>query len=110
MAEENKNLSAETTDAEVAVTSADTEKVVSTKKEKVAVERKPNIFVRAWKRIKKFFKDTFHEMKKVRWTPKNELVKSTVMVVVSVLAAALALGVVELIFTGLFDLIAALIG
>ena len=40
-------------------------------------ERKPNFFVRVWKKICKFFKDVAGEMKKVVWTPKNELKKST---------------------------------
>ncbi len=102
MAEENMNLSVENSEVETPDT-VQTTAEVTTKKEKVADKRKPNFFVRAWKRVKKFCRDTFNEMKKVRWTPKQELIKSTTLVVVGVVAAAVALGLVDLLFNLLFD-------
>ncbi|MBQ7314593.1 MAG: preprotein translocase subunit SecE [Clostridia bacterium] len=111
MAEENMNLSAETTDTNAVEATAANDEVVSTKKEKVAkTEKKPNIFVRLWNGTKKLCRDTFNEMKKVRWTPKNELIKSTVLVVVAVCATALALGLIDMLFSFLIDAIASLFG
>ena len=46
---------------------------------------KENVFVRIWNKIKKFCKDTTSELKKVPWTSKTELFKSTKLVVVTVL-------------------------
>ncbi len=109
MAEENMNLSVENSDVEAVDTVNETAEV-TTKKEKIAEKRKPNFFVRMWNRIKKFCRDTFHEMKKVRWTPKQELIKSTTLVVVGVVAAAAALGLIELLFNLLFRLLQSMFG
>lgn len=108
MAEEMKNPSTEATEEIVAVEAA--EGAVTTKKEKKAKSAKPNVFVRLWKGIKKLCKDTFNEMKKVRWTPKNELLKNSVLVIVAVCATALGLGLVDMLFTFIIDGIAFLIG
>ena len=70
------------------------------KNEKKAKDQnKPNFFVRAWKKIKKFCTDVVHEMKKVVWTPKAELKKSTVIVVVAVLCVAVAIAIVDSVFS-----------
>ena len=70
------------------------------KKEKKAKDaNRPNFFVRAWKKIKKFCTDVVNEMKKVVWTPKAELKKSTVIVVVAVLSVAVAIAIVDSIFS-----------
>ena len=61
--------------------------------------KKPNFFVRAWKKIKKFCSDVANEMKKVVWTPKAELKKSTVIVVVAVLCVAVAIAIVDSVFS-----------
>ena len=71
---------------------------------------KPNFFVRAWKKICKFFKDVAGEMKKVVWTPKNELKKSTKLVLAIVIVVALAIAVVDTSFSWLINSIAGLIG
>ena len=75
-----------------------------------SVEKRPNFFVRLWKRICKFCKDVSGEMKKVVWTPKNELKKSTKLVLVIVCAVALAIAVVDTSFSWLINSIAGLIG
>ena len=70
------------------------------KKEKKAKDaNKPNFFVRVWKKIKKFCTDVANEMKKVVWTPKAELKKSTVIVVVAVLCVAVAIAIVDSVFS-----------
>ena len=73
-------------------------------------EKKPNIFVRAWKRICKFVKDVVGEMKKVVWTPKDELKKSTKLVLVIVISVAIVIAIIDTSFSWLINSIAGLIG
>ncbi|MBA7477237.1 Protein translocase subunit SecE [subsurface metagenome] len=57
------------------------------------------------KKIIRFFKESFAELKKVTWPSREEVASSTKVVLVSVLLIALVLGLVDfLIFTGI-DLI-----
>ena len=98
MAEENKNLPVEET-------------VSEDKKTKVKpVEKKPNFFVRAWKRICKFCKDIAGEMRKVVWTSKEDLLKHTKLVLATIIAVGLAIAVVDTFFSWVINAIAGLIG
>ena len=72
--------------------------------------KRPNFFVRAWKRIVKFFKDTVGELKKVYWTPKDELIKNTKLVVVTVIAVGVAIAIVDTASSFIVNSIAGLIG
>jgi preprotein translocase subunit SecE len=74
------------------------------------IEKKPNFFTNAWAKIKKFFSDLAGEMKKIAWMPKNELKKSTLLVIVAVLAVSAAIGIVDTLFGWIINLIAGLIG
>ena len=57
------------------------------------------------KKLIRFFKESFAELKKVTWPSREEVASSTKVVLVSVVLIALALGVVDfLIFRGI-DLI-----
>ncbi len=57
------------------------------------------------KKIIRFFKESFAELKKVTWPSREEVASSTKVVLVSVLLIALVLGLLDfLIFTGI-DLI-----
>ena len=69
-----------------------------------------NFFVRTWKRLVKFFKDTAGELKKVYWTPKDELIKNTKLVVVTVVAVGVAIAVVDTVCSLIVNSIAGLIG
>ena len=71
---------------------------------------KENVFVRVWKKIKKFTKDTVSELKKVSWTSKTELFKSTKLVVVTVLAVCIAIALVDLGASWLINSLAKLVG
>ena len=102
MAEEKMNLSV---DEEVVDTP-----VKENKKKVKPVEKKPNFFVRVGKRIKKFFKDVVGEMKKVVWTSKEDLKKSTKLVLATVVAVGLAIAVVDTFFSWIINSIAGLIG
>jgi preprotein translocase SecE subunit len=68
------------------------------------------VFVRIWKKIRKFTTDTIGELKKVVWTPKSELAKSTKLVIVSVLAVAIAIALVDLGASWALGRLAGLIG
>ena len=70
---------------------------------------KPSFFVRVAGRIKKFFKDYSSEMKKIVWLPKADVRKNSILVVVTVLICAIAIGVVDLAFSSVIKGIAHLI-
>lgn len=71
---------------------------------------KENVFVRIWNKIKKFFKDTVSELKKVSWTSKTELFKSTKLVVVTVLAVCIVIALIDLGASWAVNALAGLIG
>ena len=71
---------------------------------------KENVFVRIWKKIKKFCKDTVSELKKVSWTPKTELLKSTKLVVVTVVVVCIAIALIDLGASWVVNSLAGLIG
>ena len=72
--------------------------------------KKPNFFVRIWKKLVKLTKDVVGEMKKVVWTPKDELNKSSKLVLITVVAVALAIAVVDFCFSWSINSIASLFG
>ena len=80
------------------------------KAEKHKGEKKENFFVRLWKKIKKLCRDVVGEMKKVVWLSKSETKKSSILVIVTVLAIAAAIGVVDTVFSTIINFIAGLIG
>ena len=87
------------------------EAVASTeKKAKKPALKKENIFKRIWKKFVKLCKDTVGEMKKVVWLSKAELGKSTKLVVVTVVAVAAAIAVIDTAFSYLINTVAGLIG
>ena len=71
---------------------------------------KENVFVRTWKKIRKFCTDTVGELKKVVWTPKAELKKSTKLVIVTVLAMCIAIALIDLGASWVINTIAGLVG
>ena len=74
------------------------------------VEKKPNFFVRTWNKLCKFCKDTVGELKKVVWTPKDELKKSSKLVIISVVAVCLAIAVIDVCASLLINSLAGLVG
>ena len=102
MAEE-KNLHAEV----VAAADAPAEKAPKAEKKG---EKKENFFVRFGKKVKKLCRDLASEMKKVVWLSKAETKKSSVLVIVTVVAIAAAIGVVDTVFSAVINFIAGLIG
>ena len=70
---------------------------------------KPNFFVRVGQKIKKFFKDYSSELKKVVWLSKAEVRKNSLVVIVSVIVCAIAIGIVDLAFSSIISGLAQLI-
>ena len=73
-------------------------------------EKKPNFFVRVWKKLRKFCSDTVGELKKVVWTPKAELVKNSKLVIITVVAISVAIALIDLGSSWLINFIAGLVG
>lgn len=111
MADENMNLPTEDLAEDKSVEKKVSAPAKTRKKEQGEgfFARIGHFFVRVWKRVQKFCRDTFHEMKKVSWMPKGELKKSSLLVIVAVLCVAVAIGVVDTAFSALINFIAGLI-
>lgn len=92
------------------VATEDVEVASVEKKAKKPASKKENVFKRIWKKFVKLCKDTVGEMKKVVWLSKAELGKSTKLVVVTVLAVAAAIAVIDTAFSFLINGVAGLIG
>lgn len=86
------------------------EKLPAPKKPGKPAPKKDNFFKRVGKKLVKLCKDTVSEMKKVTWTPKTELAKSTKLVIVTVIAIGLTIAVIDTACSYLINTIAALIG
>ena len=100
MSEEMKNLPAEEAPAPKA----------EKKSKNKETAKKPNFFVRVWHKLCKLCKDVSGEMKKVVWTPKEEVKRSTKLILVAVVAISLSIAVVDTVFSLLINSIAGLIG
>ena len=101
MSEEKKNLPVDNTEVDDKISAkSDTKKAV----------KGPNFFVRIWRRLCKLCKDVVGEMKKVVWTPKNELKKSTKLVIAAVVAISIAIVCVDTACSWLINSLAGLIG
>ncbi len=103
MADEKKKLNTEEADKKEAP-------VVEKKAKNKSSVKKPNFFVRVWKKLCKLCKDTVGELKKVVWTSKEELGKSTKLVLVTVLAVGIAIAVTDTLCSWIINSIAGLIG
>ena len=94
-----------------AVVAEKSEKATKTqKKSGKKVAKKENFFVRFWKKLVKLCKDTVGEMKKVVWTPKAEVAKSTKLVIATVVAIGILIAVLDTACSYLINTVAGLIG
>ena len=105
MAEDMKNIPAEN-ENETQIVEVKAEK---TKKAK-NVAKKPNFFVRTWKKLAKLCTDTVGELKKVVWTPKAEVKKSFILVIATVVAISLVIAIIDFASSWIINSIAGLIG
>jgi len=99
MAEEMKNNSA-----------LESEAKADKKSKSKLVEKRPNFFVRFGRKIAKLCKDTAGELKKVSWTPKNEVLKSFKLVIATVVGVAVVISIIDLSSSLVINSIAGLIG
>ena len=53
-------------------------------------QKRPNFFVRVAKKFSKLCSDTVGELKKVSWTPKNEVIKSFKLVIATVVGGGIS--------------------
>jgi preprotein translocase subunit SecE len=53
------------------------------------------------KKVKQFLKEARVELKKVSWPSRRELIESTMVVIVTVLAIAIFIGIIDLILSKL---------
>lgn len=63
--------------------------------------KKPNIFVRIWSKLK----EAFSEIKKVTWPTWGKVVKQTLVVLAVVLIFLVVIGAIDFGFSALFNLV-----
>jgi preprotein translocase subunit SecE len=61
-------------------------------------------------KVTKYFNDTVQELRKVAWPSKDELIGSTIVVVVMSLLVSIFIGVVDQVLNGLVNLLAKVAG
>ena len=72
-----------------------TDEKVATKEKKAAKDKKPNFIVRAFKACVRFVRDCISEMKKVTWLSRKETKKSSLVVLVVVIALSALIGILD---------------
>ena len=71
---------------------------------KVADEKKPGFFKRIASGIKRFFKDTKSELKKVVWPSKKTVLNNTGIVIVVLVLSSVSIGIIDFVFNALVGL------
>ncbi len=61
-------------------------------------------------KVTKYFNDTYQEMQKVAWPSKDELIGSTIVVVVMSLLVSLFIGIVDQVLSKLVNLLVKVAG
>ena len=72
--------------------------------------KKPNFFVSFGAKMKKFFKEYVSELKKVSWMSWKDVKKNCLLVLCTIVAFAIAIGVVDATFGEILTGFAGLIG
>lgn len=104
MADNNKNVDAKA--AKEAAKAAAKERKERIKRNKPKKDpNAPNIFVRIWKAICKFFKDFRGTVKKVIWPDRKTVLKSTAVVLVTVLLVGICIWVVDWALSNTIELV-----
>lgn len=70
----------------------------------MADEKKPGFFKRIASGIKRFFKDSKGEMKKIVWPSKKTILNNTGIVIIVLAAFSVGIGVIDFIFNALVGL------
>ena len=77
---------------------------------KKETQKKPNVFVRFGRKVKKTWGDYKSEMKKVVWMPWKDVKKNTVLVLSAVVVLGVVIGIVDFVCSEVLGGIAGLIG
>lgn len=77
---------------------------------KKEAEKKPNVFVRLGRRLKKIWGDYKSEMKKVVWMPWKDVKRDTKLVLAAAVALGLVIGLVDFVFSEILGGIAGMVG
>lgn len=77
---------------------------------KKEAEKKPNVFVRLGRRLKKMWGDYKSEMKKVVWMPWKDVKRDTKLVLAATVALGLVIGLVDFVFSEILGGIAGMVG
>ena len=77
---------------------------------KKGAEKKPNVFVRLGRRLKKIWGDYKSEMKKVVWMPWKDVKRDTKLVLAATVALGLVIGLVDFVFSEILGGIAGMVG
>jgi len=86
-------------------TIAKDEKKAVVKEEKKATRQQPNFFQRAWESIRRYFRESIGELRKVTWPTRKEATNLTIVVVIVTFSMSIILGFLDLVFSRLFALI-----
>ena len=70
----------------------------------MADEKKPGFFKRIASGIKRFFKDTKSELKKVVWPSKKTVLDNTGIVIVVLVLSSVSIGIIDFVFNALVGL------
>ncbi len=106
MADEIKKEAAETSKSKSKAEKEKKSDASKNKGDKKSGGKKPNIFVRMGKAIAKFFKDEKGECKKIVWPDRKTVLKSSLVVIVTVIILGVVIWLVD---TGLSEGVKALI-
>ena len=95
MAEQDKNLNQTPAEESKAPSPASSDKPAKSEKKK---EAPPNIFVRAARRVKKWFRDLKSEAKKVVWPNGKQVFNNTLIVIVCIVVIGLFVALLDTAF------------
>ena len=70
----------------------------------MADEKKPGFFKRIASGIKRFFKDTKSELKKIVWTSRKTVLNNTGVVIIVLVISSVGIGIIDFIFNALVGL------
>ncbi len=70
----------------------------------MADEKKPGFFKRIASGIKRFFKDTKSELKKIAWPSRKTVLNNTGVVIIVLVISSVGIGIIDFIFNALVGL------
>ena len=70
----------------------------------MADEKKPGFFKRIASGIKRFFKDTKSELKKIVWLSRKMVLNNTGVVIIVLVISSVGIGIIDFIFNALVGL------